>query len=128
MNQAERVRNRRATEIKRRRAELGVSRKTLAALADVSEYSVYWLENAGRALRDEAEVTEKVNTALDRVANSGVPLEHQSLTTRECADRLFRMTNLVLAARNARRASDRDVLLERALTVAAYGADATTTD
>ena len=118
----ERARERRATALRQRRTALGVSRKTLAALADVSEYSVYWLENAGRELRDETEVVTKVETALKRVGSEGIPLEHQSLTVRECADRLFRMTNLVLAARNARKAADRDVMLDRALHIAAYGA------
>lgn len=113
---------REATRIRRRREELGVSRRTLARLAGVPEYRVWVAEHPERpVVVNRRELAVQLMEALDVVAEEGLPVDLVPVSRREALTRLHKVVRLVNEALDARSRSRSNEFLRVALDVAAYG-------
>lgn len=115
-------RTRLASRLRRRREELGISRRTLARLAGVTEYRVWAAEHPEHHVEvNRRELVQTLNTALDVVTEEGVPVELQPISRREALERLLKVTRLVNEALAAPSRTRSNEFLQVALDVAAYG-------
>lgn len=115
-------RTRLASRLRRRREELGISRRTLARLAGVTEYRAWAAEHPEHHLEvNRRELVQTLNAALDVVTEEGVPVELQPISRREALERLLKVTRLVNEALAAPSRTRSNEFLQVALDVAAYG-------